>query len=194
MNESLQFHRDLLTTRIIKPMMNTSCSRLIDSSGPWSLLAEHNQYHISFLSSFAVQIVTFFFIFLRGLVQYVMTLSPFLCLVCVCVCVFAERKLPEEDYIILVDSLNEAEFHKPDYGDTIATFITKIISKFPPWFKLIVTVRTGLVVSESVCGSADSIAIYTEYHFLLFTQTHNVQVLHRKRPCWCTFQSAGQLV
>lgn len=63
---------------------------------------------------------------------------------------FAERKLPEEDYIILVDSLNEAEFHKPDYGDTIATFITKIISKFPPWLKLIVTVRTGLVVSETV--------------------------------------------
>uniref|UniRef100_A0A3B4VF38 Tetratricopeptide repeat, ankyrin repeat and coiled-coil containing 1a n=1 Tax=Seriola dumerili TaxID=41447 RepID=A0A3B4VF38_SERDU len=56
-----------------------------------------------------------------------------------------ERRLPEEDYIILVDSLNEAEFHKPDYGDTIATFITKIIPKFPPWLKLVVTVRTGLV-------------------------------------------------
>ncbi|XP_031162271.1 protein TANC1-like [Sander lucioperca] len=56
-----------------------------------------------------------------------------------------EHRLPEEDYIILVDSLNEAEFHKPDYGDTIATFITKIISKFPIWLKLVVTVRTGLV-------------------------------------------------
>ncbi|XP_011488875.2 protein TANC1 isoform X2 [Oryzias latipes] len=56
-----------------------------------------------------------------------------------------ERKLPEEDYVILVDSLNEAEFHKPDYGDTIAAFITKIISKFPMWLKLVVTVRTGLV-------------------------------------------------
>lgn len=62
----------------------------------------------------------------------------------------AERRLPEEDYIILVDSLNEAEFHKPDYGDTIATFITKIISKFPLWLKLVVTVRTGLVVSEII--------------------------------------------
>lgn len=107
---------------------------------------------------------------------------------------FAERKLPEEDYIILVDSLNEAEFHKPDYGDTIATFITKIISKFPPWLKLIVTVRTGLVVSETVCASADSIAIYTEHHFLLFTQTHNMQLLHRKHPSRCSFQAAGQLV
>ncbi|XP_069553965.1 protein TANC1-like [Brachyistius frenatus] len=56
-----------------------------------------------------------------------------------------ERRLPEDDYIILVDSLNEAEFHKPDYGYTIATFITKIISKFPLWLKLVVTVRTGLV-------------------------------------------------
>ncbi|CAL9701468.1 unnamed protein product [Knipowitschia caucasica] len=56
-----------------------------------------------------------------------------------------EKRLPEEDYIILVDSLNEAEFHKPDYGDTIAAFITKIISKFPHWLKLVVTVRTGLL-------------------------------------------------
>ncbi|XP_056134483.1 protein TANC1-like [Lampris incognitus] len=56
-----------------------------------------------------------------------------------------ERKLPDEDYVILVDSLNEAEFHKPDYGDTIATFITKIMSKFPFWLKMVVTVRTGLV-------------------------------------------------
>ncbi|XP_066542268.1 protein TANC1 isoform X2 [Hoplias malabaricus] len=55
-----------------------------------------------------------------------------------------ERKIPEEDYIILIDGLNEAEFHKPDYGDTIASFITKIISKFPVWLKLIITVRFSL--------------------------------------------------
>ncbi|CAB1346683.1 unnamed protein product, partial [Coregonus sp. 'balchen'] len=52
-----------------------------------------------------------------------------------------ERKIPEEDHIILIDGLNEAEFHKPDYGDTITSFITKIISKFPSWLKLLVTVR-----------------------------------------------------
>lgn len=68
-------------------------------------------------------------------------------IVCLCVLVYSEKRLPEEDYIILVDSLNEAEFHKPDYGDTIAAFITKIISKFPHWLKLVVTVRTGLLVS-----------------------------------------------
>ncbi|KAI2663340.1 Protein TANC1 [Labeo rohita] len=61
-----------------------------------------------------------------------------------------ERKIPEEDYIILVDGLNEAEFHKPDYGDTIASFITKIIPKFPIWLKLIVTVRVNLVEVTSL--------------------------------------------
>eukprot|EP00075_Anas_platyrhynchos_P024748 XP_027314001.1 protein TANC1 isoform X3 [Anas platyrhynchos] len=55
-----------------------------------------------------------------------------------------EQKIPDDDYIILVDGLNDAEFHKPDYGDTISSFITNIICKFPPWLKLIVTVRTNL--------------------------------------------------
>lgn len=64
--------------------------------------------------------------------------------------VFAERRIPEEDYIILIDGLNEAEFHKPDYGDTIASFITKIIAKFPSWLKLVVTVRINLVVSKNL--------------------------------------------
>ncbi|XP_029566861.1 protein TANC1 isoform X8 [Salmo trutta] len=61
-----------------------------------------------------------------------------------------ERKIPEEDHIILIDGLNEAEFHKPDYGDTIASFITKIISKFPSWLKLVVTVRVNLLEVTSL--------------------------------------------
>lgn len=60
----------------------------------------------------------------------------------------SEKKIPEEDYIILIDGLNEAEFHKPDYGDTVASFITKSISKFPIWLKLIVTVRASLQVIQ----------------------------------------------
>lgn len=64
---------------------------------------------------------------------------------------FSERKInSEEDLIILIDGLNEAEFHKPDYGDTIVSFLTKTISKFPPWLKLVVTVRTTLQVGQSV--------------------------------------------
>ncbi|XP_068264377.1 protein TANC1 isoform X1 [Nyctibius grandis] len=54
-----------------------------------------------------------------------------------------EWKIPEEDYIILIDGLNDAEFHKPDYGDTLSSFITNLICKFPPWLKLIVTIRTN---------------------------------------------------
>uniref|UniRef100_A0A8C9V5R2 Tetratricopeptide repeat, ankyrin repeat and coiled-coil containing 1 n=1 Tax=Scleropages formosus TaxID=113540 RepID=A0A8C9V5R2_SCLFO len=61
-----------------------------------------------------------------------------------------ERKISEEDHIILVDGLNEAEFHKPDYGDTIASFITKIIPKFPVWLKMIVTVRVNLLEITSL--------------------------------------------
>ncbi|XP_077169917.1 protein TANC2 isoform X4 [Paroedura picta] len=55
-----------------------------------------------------------------------------------------ERKIPDEDFIILIDGLNEAEFHKPDYGDTIVSFLSKMIGKFPSWLKMIVTVRTSL--------------------------------------------------
>ncbi|KAM4698017.1 protein TANC1 [Rhinophrynus dorsalis] len=54
-----------------------------------------------------------------------------------------ERKIPEDEFLILVDGLNEAEFHKPDYGDTVASFLSKIISSFPPWIKLIMTVRSN---------------------------------------------------
>ncbi|KAM8856304.1 protein TANC1-like isoform 2-T3 [Spinachia spinachia] len=61
-----------------------------------------------------------------------------------------ERRIPEEDHLILIDGLNEAEFHKPDYGDTIASFITKIIAKFPSWLKLVVTVRVNLLEITSL--------------------------------------------
>ncbi|XP_032385715.1 protein TANC1 isoform X6 [Etheostoma spectabile] len=61
-----------------------------------------------------------------------------------------ERRIPEEDHIILIDGLNEAEFHKPDYGDTIASFISKIIAKFPSWLKLVVTVRVNLLEITSL--------------------------------------------
>lgn len=61
----------------------------------------------------------------------------------------SERKInPDEDLIVLIDGLNEAEFHKPDYGDTIVSFLTKTISRFPPWLKLVVTVRTTLQVKR----------------------------------------------
>lgn len=63
----------------------------------------------------------------------------------------SERKIPEEELIILVDGLNEAEFHKPDYGDTIASFISNLIPSFPSWIKLILTVRSNFQVNKTSC-------------------------------------------
>ncbi|KAJ8404345.1 hypothetical protein AAFF_G00341180 [Aldrovandia affinis] len=58
---------------------------------------------------------------------------------------YKERKITtDEDLIILIDGLNEAEFHKPDYGDTIVSFLNKTVGRFPPWLKLVVTVRSSL--------------------------------------------------
>ncbi|XP_008293598.1 protein TANC2 [Stegastes partitus] len=56
-----------------------------------------------------------------------------------------ERKLHVEGagLIVLIDGLNEAEFHRPDYGDTLTSFLTRNIQKFPSWLKVITTVRTG---------------------------------------------------
>ena len=54
-------------------------------------------------------------------------------------------KLDTDSCIVLVDGLNEAEFHKPDYGDTIASFLVSHIDKFPNWLKLVLTVHTSMI-------------------------------------------------
>lgn len=58
---------------------------------------------------------------------------------------YRERKLHVEGagLIILIDGLNEAEFHRPDYGDTLTSFLTRNVQKFPSWLKVITTVRTS---------------------------------------------------
>lgn len=58
---------------------------------------------------------------------------------------FPERKLhiDRAGLIVLVDGLNEAEFHRPDYGDTLTSFLSRNIQKFPSWLKVITTVRTS---------------------------------------------------
>ncbi|XP_059203598.1 protein TANC2-like [Centropristis striata] len=58
---------------------------------------------------------------------------------------YRERKLHIEGagLIILIDGLNEAEFHRPDYGDTLTSFLSRNVQKFPTWLKVITTVRTG---------------------------------------------------
>ncbi|XP_026743736.1 protein TANC2 isoform X3 [Trichoplusia ni] len=44
--------------------------------------------------------------------------------------------------IILVDGLCEAEYHRPDHGYTIASFLAKHIPEMPTWLKVVATVRT----------------------------------------------------
>uniref|UniRef100_G3NNS6 Tetratricopeptide repeat, ankyrin repeat and coiled-coil containing 2a n=1 Tax=Gasterosteus aculeatus aculeatus TaxID=481459 RepID=G3NNS6_GASAC len=51
------------------------------------------------------------------------------------------RGTPET--LLLIDGLNEAEFHRPDYGDALTSFLSRNVRKFPPWLKVITTVRTG---------------------------------------------------
>lgn len=65
-----------------------------------------------------------------------------------CVC-FPERKIHVDraGLIVLVDGLNEAEFHRPDYGDTLTSFLSRNIQKFPSWLKVITTVRTSQQVT-----------------------------------------------
>ena len=54
-----------------------------------------------------------------------------------------QGKINTDLAIILVDSLNEAEFHKPDYGNTVGSFLVKHIAQFPRWLKVVTTVRTA---------------------------------------------------
>ncbi|XP_036714744.1 protein TANC1 isoform X6 [Balaenoptera musculus] len=94
-----------------------------------------------------------------------------------------KQKIPEEEYIILIDGLNEAEFHKPDYGDTLSSFIIKIISKFPAWLKLIVTVRANFqeIVSKlpfiklSLDDFPDNKDIHSDLHAYVQHRVHSSQ-------------------
>ncbi|XP_006872106.1 PREDICTED: protein TANC1 [Chrysochloris asiatica] len=94
-----------------------------------------------------------------------------------------EQKIPEEEYIILIDGLNEAEFHKPDYGDTLSSFITKIIPKFPAWLKLIVTVRANFqeiinalpFIRLSLDDFPDNKDIHSDLHAYVQHRVHSSQ-------------------
>lgn len=54
-------------------------------------------------------------------------------------------KLSTKSCIILIDALSEAEYHRPDHGDTIASFLAKMSEHFPPWLKVVATVRTQML-------------------------------------------------
>lgn len=53
-------------------------------------------------------------------------------------------KIENINCVILVDGLCEAEYHRPDHGDTITSFLVKHTASFPSWLKVLATVRTEL--------------------------------------------------
>lgn len=55
----------------------------------------------------------------------------------------SQAKIDNHDVVILVDSLNDAEYHKPDYGETITSFIAKVIPYTPSWMKWVITVNSS---------------------------------------------------
>ncbi|XP_072932508.1 protein TANC2 isoform X2 [Epargyreus clarus] len=44
--------------------------------------------------------------------------------------------------IILVDGLCEAEYHRPDHGYTIASFLARHVPEMPSWLKVVATIRS----------------------------------------------------
>lgn len=54
-------------------------------------------------------------------------------------------KIQIKNYIILIDALCEAEYHRPDHGDTIASFLARMVEYFPPWLKIVASVRTQML-------------------------------------------------
>ncbi|XP_076032588.1 zinc-RING finger and ankyrin repeat domain-containing protein rolling pebbles isoform X3 [Oratosquilla oratoria] len=53
-------------------------------------------------------------------------------------------KVGSDPLVVVVDGLCEAEYHRPDHADTLASFLAKHAVKLPPFLKLVVTVRSQL--------------------------------------------------
>ena len=58
---------------------------------------------------------------------------------------YEEGKVNTKLAILLIDGLCEAEQHRPDYGETLTSFLAKHHSQFPPWLKIVCTVRSNMV-------------------------------------------------
>ena len=53
----------------------------------------------------------------------------------------AAGKISTDSCIILLDEIGDSYIHRPDFGDTIISFLRKHLDKFPSWLKLVITVR-----------------------------------------------------
>jgi hypothetical protein len=78
-----------------------------------------------------------------------------------------------EPLIIAVDALNEADFHEPDYGGTLASFIGHHLELFPPCLRLVVTTRgSGIQPSSDVSAELLSCLRYTVHSTDAVMQFH----------------------
>ncbi|XP_011644228.1 protein TANC2 isoform X3 [Pogonomyrmex barbatus] len=68
----------------------------------------------------------------RGIIEPLLTLKK-------------ANRLSASNVIILIDAVCEAEYHRPDRGDTIASFLTRHAPNIPNWLKIVCTVRTQLL-------------------------------------------------
>lgn len=51
--------------------------------------------------------------------------------------------------LLVVDALDEAELHRPDYGHTIASLLASHAHRFPAWLKVLPLLPPGW---SSLCG------------------------------------------
>lgn len=56
-----------------------------------------------------------------------------------------QGKILSRQCLILIDALCESEYHRPDYGDTITSFLGTMCHNFPSWLKVVATVRTQMM-------------------------------------------------
>ncbi|GIY02847.1 protein TANC2 [Caerostris extrusa] len=55
----------------------------------------------------------------------------------------SRNKIPNTTCLLIVDGLNEAEYHRPEYCHSIASFLLHHFEAIPSWLKVIVTIRTS---------------------------------------------------
>lgn len=67
--------------------------------------------------------------FMRGIIEPLMILRK-------------NGSIDLQNSIILIDGLCEAEYHRPDHGYTITSFLARHVAETPSWLKIVATVRT----------------------------------------------------
>jgi hypothetical protein len=64
-------------------------------------------------------------------------------------------KISPDTCLVLIDGLCDAQFHRPDYGDSLASFLARHLDSFPDWLKIVATVRSdkNVVVKMLPCNN-----------------------------------------